>query len=503
MNQKPPIQPDRPATSPDTVNIALVLISHTHNGKTTLSRTLLGADVGDVRDAAHVTLLSEAHTLLTSSAGDRLQLWDTPGFGDSVRLLRRLGSSDNPIGWFLREVLDRYSDHPFWLGQQALRTARDDADVVLYLVNAAETPQDAGYLDAEMKILAWLGKPVMVLLNQVGPPRPAAAEEAERALWRQALAPYPLVRTVLSLDAFARCWVHERVFYDALGTLLVPSAATGYGRLWATWSDNNARRFASAMQLCADLLATSAGARQSMAADDQTLARRALQAVGFGKDARQRRQDQAMQAMIARLDHDIAETTGKLLALHQLDPGEATTINARVRENFVVRAPIDKAQAGLLGAVISGATTGLTAEVLSGGLTAGIGAVVGGIVGAFTFAGAAWGFNASTDRQAPRVTFSDDFLRTLLVASLLRYLAIIHFGRGRGQFVQGEAPAFWQEHVEQAVAAHTSAIAAVWQALRSIPAGDQMPDPARLELQRLITTISRQTLRSLYPGVQI
>ena len=39
----------------DPVSVQLVLVSHTNNGKTTLTRTLLGADVGEVRDAAHVT----------------------------------------------------------------------------------------------------------------------------------------------------------------------------------------------------------------------------------------------------------------------------------------------------------------------------------------------------------------------------------------------------------------------------------------------------------------
>ena len=64
------------------VQIQLALVSHTNNGKTTLARTLLGADVGEVRDAAHVTLSSDAHPLLATSAGDALLLWDTPGFGE-------------------------------------------------------------------------------------------------------------------------------------------------------------------------------------------------------------------------------------------------------------------------------------------------------------------------------------------------------------------------------------------------------------------------------------
>ena len=481
------------------VDVQLALVSHTNNGKTTLTRTLLGADVGEVRDAAHVTVFSEAHVLLTTPDGDALRLWDTPGFGDSVRLLKRLGMSDNPIGWFLREVLDRYRDRPFWLGQQALRTARDAADVVLYLVNASESPQDAGYLDAEMQILAWLGKPVLVLLNQVGPPRPAAQEQAERALWRTALAKYPLVREVLPLDAFARCWVHERVFYDAVTTLLPPAKVSGYRRLLALWRTNNLNRFEQAMQLSAAQLAAAACEREAVEANDKSLVRTALQAVGIGKGGQQRRQDRAMQTLVTRFEHGIAQTTAALLALYKLDPGAAATINTRVRENFAIRAPIDEAQAGLLGAIVSGATSGLTAEILSGGLTAGIGALIGGVVGAVTFAGAARGYNASTDRNAPSVAFTEPFLRSLVVTSVLRYLAIIHFGRGRGQFVESEAPGFWQEHVEREVARREATLNSLWDAVRE----SSDPDYAVAQLRQLLADIATATLHQLYPDAPI
>lgn len=107
----PPATPGVSAVVP--VHLQLALISHTNNGKTTLARTLVGIDVGEVRDAAHVSQFAEAHTLLASAAGDTLRLWDTPGFGDSVRLLRRLARAGNPLGWFLREVVDRYRDRTF------------------------------------------------------------------------------------------------------------------------------------------------------------------------------------------------------------------------------------------------------------------------------------------------------------------------------------------------------------------------------------------------------
>ena len=47
--------------------------------------------------------------------------------------------------------------------QQAVANVREQADVVLYLVNAAEEPGDAGYLAPEMSVLEWIGKPVVVV----------------------------------------------------------------------------------------------------------------------------------------------------------------------------------------------------------------------------------------------------------------------------------------------------------------------------------------------------
>ena len=166
--------------------IALSLISHTNTGKTTLARTLLGRDVGSVRDAQHVTQEATCYPLLSTVAGDALVLWDTPGFGDSARLARRLGQQSNPVGWFLSQVWDRFQDRAFFLAQQVVRNVRDQADVVLYLVNAAEAPGDAGYLAPELDILEWIGKPGRAIRSRRR--RRAGAVPSVRArscvLWR-------------------------------------------------------------------------------------------------------------------------------------------------------------------------------------------------------------------------------------------------------------------------------------------------------------------------------
>jgi Predicted GTPase len=143
-----------------TINLSLV--SHTNVGKTTLVRTLLRRDIGEVADRPHVTEEAEAHVLIETAEGDVLQLWDTPGFGDSARLVDRLEKSDRPIGWLQAQVWDRFTDRAFFSSQQAVRHVKDTSDVVLYLVNASEDPRAAAYVPAEMRILGWIAKPVIV-----------------------------------------------------------------------------------------------------------------------------------------------------------------------------------------------------------------------------------------------------------------------------------------------------------------------------------------------------
>lgn len=483
-------------TAPAKIQFALV--SHTNNGKTTLARTLVGMDVGEIRDAAHVTQVSEGYPLLSTEEGDSLVLWDTPGFGDSVRLQKRLEMAGNPIGWFLREVFDRYRDRPFWLSQQALRAAREEADVVLYLVNSSESPQDAGYLPSEMKILEWLGKPVVVLLNQVGPPRPAHEEQSEPRRWKQHLARYSAVKEVLPLDAFARCWVHEHVFYESVAGLIEADKRPAYARLLAAWAERNRMRYMSALNVSAEQIAAAARDSEPLGAERTGMLRSALKAVGIGKDE-QRRQDLAMAALVQRLNEGINHATARMLSLYRIDPGQAVNVNARVREHFAVRAPLDKAQAGLLGAIVSGAATGLSADAMAGGLTLGAGALLGAIAGGITAAGAAWGFNQGTDRNRASVKFANPFLQTLLVSAILRYLAVAHFGRGRGNYVESEAPPFWQAEAEQALEAANINGERLWKSVREAP---DLGAATRLVEAVLVPAVTA-TLARLYPDAQL
>ena len=98
----PPAQGTGLDVRSETDIVTLSLISHTNAGKTTLARTLLRSDIGEVRDAPHVTLFNESYTLL-NDPGSVLRLWDTPGFWYSPPLFKRRTSPRNPVLVFLSQ----------------------------------------------------------------------------------------------------------------------------------------------------------------------------------------------------------------------------------------------------------------------------------------------------------------------------------------------------------------------------------------------------------------
>jgi hypothetical protein len=477
--------------------VSLSLVSHTNTGKTTLARTLLGADVGEVRDAPHVTEFADAHELIRSEAGDVLRLWDTPGFGDSARLAKRLRGSKNPVGWFLSEVWDRWRDRPFWASQQALRHVQAECDVVLYLVNAAESPAAAGYVAAEMELLAWLNKPVLVLLNQLGEPRSAQAEETDVNTWRQHLRPWTLVQAVLPLDAFARCWVHESTLLSNVATALTGDKAAAMQRLAAAWHTRNQARFAAAVQELADSLARMAQAREPVADSGRIKdSLRQLGATLTGREAVDTPTTRAQAALMRGLEAESTASTTRLLALHGLAGSAQHQIMQRVEQQFAVQQHVPEGKAALLGGAVTGALAGLKADVATGGLTLGGGMLAGALIGALGAAGVARGINVVRGLEHSWVSASPEALQALTQTALLRYLAVAHFGRGRGEWVQGEAPPHWPAAVQAALQPHQATLLALWQ---NKPPPDD-PGATTRGLLPVLTAALNSILAQLYPN---
>lgn len=479
-------------SNPDGVTVNISLISHTNAGKTTLARTLLGRDVGEVRDAAHVTDVATGYVMLQAGA-DTLVLWDTPGFGDTARLLKRLKLSGNPLGWLLTQVWDRFRDRPFWSNQQAARNAREQSDVILYLVNASEDPAAASYVAQELELLSWIGKPVLLLLNQMGPPGPDGALEEGR--WLGHLQNFAVVKGALTLDAFARCWVQEGNLLRSVAGLLQPDKRAAMSRLTSAWAEQNLQRFRSSMRILADELASTAADQQELGSSSwQGRLGALVRGVQGREDPAARR---AMRKLTERLEARARLSSEALIREHGLTGRAAVEALRQLERGYATVAPAKAGLAAVLGGVASGAIGGVAADVVSGGLTLGGGMIVGGVLGALAAGAAAWGYNVVRGEKGPVVRWSDEFFFMLFRSALLRYLAVAHFGRGRGEFEEGEHPAYWKSAVEEASEKVRRNILASWKQGRDGNSAALVTD-----LQARLTECSVVLLVQLYPDAR-
>lgn len=471
-----------------TVNISL--ISHTNAGKTTLARTILQQDVGEVRDAAHVTQVATGY-LMVQAGDDALMLWDTPGFGDTARLVSRLRLSGNPIGWLLGQVWDRFRDRPLWSSQQAVRNARDEADAILYLVNASEDPVGAAYVPLEMEVLSYIGKPVVLLLNQAGPPSEGEVSEEER--WTRHLGSSGLIRGSLTLDAFARCWVQELNLLQVVEPLLPAAKQGAMAALIAAWSERNLLRFQRSMQVLARQLAETAADREEIG--DQRWHDRvtgSLRNPGGGEMSPAGKR--AIGKLGERLDKQIRTSTDELIQLHGLSGKATQEILTRLRKDYAETAPAREGVSAILGGLASGAAGGLAADLAAGGLTLGGGLLIGSILGALGAGSAARGYNLVRGEKTNSARWSEEAFSGFVRSALLRYLAVAHFGRGRGDWEESEHPASWQAAVAEAVAREQWEIRQIWSRAKDAPR-----EKLAWQIEQLLGRCSERLLESFYP----
>ena len=471
-------------TSPS--SITLSLISHTNIGKTSLARTLLRRDVGQVLDQAHVTLQNEQFVLLETPDGFRLNLWDTPGFGNSHKLLIRLQGLTNPIGWIVSQVWDRLADKPFWCSQQAIRNVRDEADVVLYLVNATEDPSMAGYLQPELELLSWLNKPVIVLVNQTGLIDPQQQRQLE-SHWKQHWVTQDVIKDVMSLDAFTRCWVQEGVLWDRITRALPPEKQPTMERLGRAWSSTHRQIFDSSMTYLARLLIETA-------LDGEFLP---PEATGLSKKHLIKR---AIHALDQRLAQRISELTTHLIRLHGLTGDVAHTLQSRIEDVTVPGERKPWEEETFWGALASGAAAGLASDLATGGLSHGIFTLGGAILGGL----AERAYAKSQEEGDPnRIAWVPAFLDRQTRDALLRYLAVTHCGRGRGDYTDPrEFPLFWQRAAETVMEERKDDLRPTWKLAQSSHLTTGKTDQALDDLVRLLSIMAQEILLQFYPEAE-
>jgi hypothetical protein len=151
---------------------------------------------------------------------------------------------------------------------------------------------------------------------------------------------------------------------------------------------------------------------------------------------------------------------------------------------------------------VSGALAGLSTDVLSGGLTLGGGMIAGGVLGALGAAGIAEGVNRIRGTDRSWVAWKGDALMPMVDAALLRYLAVAHFGRGRGRWADAAAPEHWAAAVHGAVEPHRERLADLWRGIEGQEVGAAAIEATRRGLQPVLAAAARDTLLRLYPDAQ-
>lgn len=433
------------------MRIHLSLVSHTNIGKTTLARTLLSRDIGEVADRAHVTETTDDYVLARTPEGCELILWDTPGFGNSVALAKRLEGRTNPVGWFIAEVWDRVANKSLWLNQKAIKHVKETSNVVLYLVNATELPDTAPYVGAEMRILSWIRKPVIVLLNQMGEPKAPELEQADVDRWKDAMSGYPIVNSVLPMDAFARCWVQEYALFDAIAKALPEELQATMESLQEVWSRQRRAAYNASIQALTNYL-------EKLAKDKEVAENTSVvdQIKFFGKKLGLFKKDTAhdpigaaQTALSSRAADEFCALTDKLIAINGMKgKGVRKELLDRMQSDWCINAAVPAAPAAVIGAVGTGAAGGLAGDLATGGLSLGMGTLIGSIVGALGGAGLALAYNTKKHINGVEMTWSHASLDNFTIKAILLYLSVAHFGRGRGNWVESEYPAHWLKDIK-------------------------------------------------------
>ncbi len=393
--------------------VVMSLISHTNVGKTTLTRTLLKREVGEVRDEAHVTEESQAYVLLESDESE-LILWDTPGFGYVGNILKRIRQEGGALGWIMHEVVDRIFNRPLYSSLEATRNVREQADVVLYLVNVQEKPEDAGYVDLELQLLETIGKPVIMLFNQVREQQLAKGLSLRqiRDHWKAHFSSFKCLKEVLLLDAFHRTWHQELHLIDTVMAYLDPSRREVLQALRTQFLRDQNTLFSECSRFAA---------RTWWFAAHQE-----------GKDRPDADPKKIFVAMVSELQHLLDDYLEILADRHRIEAEGRARFKADIQQvTGLVGSRMHEKKSGLLAGALTSAGTGLAADIMSGGLTFGGGALLGFLGGYFS--GVSYAKILNMTLRKKKVAWNKDTLVQLYQLLLSYYLLAALHGRGKGK----------------------------------------------------------------------
>jgi hypothetical protein len=414
-----------------TLNLGLA--SHTNIGKTSLARTLLKRDVGDVRDEEHVTRNRSSYFLI-NAPNARVRLWDTPGFG----ALKTQTTTNKNID--LESLLEK----------EALNALRDEADVILYLVPAWPKTEQITQALNELTLLFTLHKPILILINrlydqddQAHPKSKIAFSQNEPrqesvALWKtflKEIKPPSLPYQLIVLDAFERRLNDERAFFKVLVELTTSDQKQVAQNALQVWEE----AYISLLEALSSKVVTCL----------KRLLKLKVDLPSKGKKYK----ESSIQALNQKTEEILRDTFDEILDCLGLKGALRENVFQYSLETSVIRAnKVEKRKWGaIVGSALSGLSTGLAADIMSGGLSLGGGMIIGAILGAVGGVTVVEGYDRLSDSER-ELHLSIEAIYILSKQLTLFTFSASKHGRARGAFEGHESSI---DHTSEAVLIQT------------------------------------------------
>jgi hypothetical protein len=337
--------------------------------------------------------------------------------------------------------------------------------------------------------LAWTWSHINVLMNQTGPPGDPRREEAEKTRWRDHLQPFAVVKSVLGLDAFARCWVQEDKLMESLAPLMEGSKIPTFLQIKRAWTQRNIEVFRNSGRLIAEQL--TAALLDGVEVRGETL----LERVGWQREDLNREYNDARQKLASQLADRVEHATNKLIEAHGLRGAAGHELSQVAREHFHLPEGVSESIWGVVGSFAGGAMGGLIADLKLGGMTFGGGALLGGIASGIGAYALIRSYNLVRGNDH-RLRWSREHFREQVKLALLTYLAISHYGRGRGDWKESSQPQHWNDTAEAVLDAHADAIDLLW---KNGVQKDTAPEMLYRQSRHLMTDSLTMLLQRLYP----
>ena len=185
--------------------------------------------------------------------------------------------------------------------------------------------------------------------------------------------------------------------------------------------------------------------------------------------------------------------------MHSLEGQTAQKMADVAKENFGSPNQVNESVWSLIGGVATGASGGLIADILAGGFTFGGGVLGGALLGGAGAYMLAKGFNLAKGKKN-HVRWSMEHFVEQVKLAMLSYLAVAHFGRGRGNWEDSSHPAFWRSEVAKQVDRERKELDAIWKL-----AGEDAPRRDHIEsrLGVFLGSAAEQVLRAIYPNCEV